>query len=121
MGRTVRRPRSIELWHLRYFVAASEHGSFRKAGAARGDSRMLVDFLAENSLLALSVMQRRSAVIVPPICTLQCDTAALAFEGASAVEIYHSLSLYMQSNEEIEDEPLGSVDASKIDQATSTA
>ena len=27
---------SIELRHLRYFIAAAEHGSFRKAGAAVG-------------------------------------------------------------------------------------
>lgn len=27
-------PQSIELRHLRYFIAAAEHGSFRKAGAA---------------------------------------------------------------------------------------
>jgi DNA-binding transcriptional LysR family regulator len=31
-----KRPRSIELRQLRYFLAASEHGSFRKAGAALG-------------------------------------------------------------------------------------
>ena len=29
-----KRPRLIELYHLRYFVAAAEHGSFRKAGTA---------------------------------------------------------------------------------------
>ena len=32
----VARSETIELRHLRYFVAAAEHGSFRKAGAAIG-------------------------------------------------------------------------------------
>lgn len=31
-----RNEQSIELRHLRYFIVAAEHGSFRKAGAARG-------------------------------------------------------------------------------------
>lgn len=33
---------SIELRHLRYFVAAAEHGSFRKAGAALGLSQSAI-------------------------------------------------------------------------------
>lgn len=33
---------SIELRHLRYFVAAAEHGSFRKAGAALGRSQAAI-------------------------------------------------------------------------------
>lgn len=33
-GGMAKRPKSIELRHLRYFLAAAEHGSFRKAGAA---------------------------------------------------------------------------------------
>ncbi|MDO5641121.1 MAG: LysR family transcriptional regulator [Paracoccus sp. (in: a-proteobacteria)] len=35
-------PESIELRHFRYFVAAAEHGSFRKAGAALGLSQSAV-------------------------------------------------------------------------------
>lgn len=35
-------PDSIELRHLRYFVAAAEHGSFRKAGAALGLSQSAI-------------------------------------------------------------------------------
>lgn len=30
----MRRTSAIELRHLRYFIAAAEHGSFRKAGVA---------------------------------------------------------------------------------------
>ena len=35
-------PDSIELRHLRYFVAAAEHGSFRKAGTALGLSQSAI-------------------------------------------------------------------------------
>lgn len=38
----VKYPDSIELRHLRYFVAAAEHGSFRKAGAALGLSQSAI-------------------------------------------------------------------------------
>jgi len=37
-----RYPGSIEFRHLRYFVAAAEHGSFRKAGAAVGRSQAAI-------------------------------------------------------------------------------
>lgn len=33
---------AIELRHLRHFVAAAEHGSFRKAGAALGLSQSAI-------------------------------------------------------------------------------
>ncbi|MGB3898047.1 MAG: LysR family transcriptional regulator [Mesorhizobium sp.] len=42
MQRMVKHSKSIELRHLRYFVAAAEYGSFRKAGAALGRSQSAI-------------------------------------------------------------------------------
>lgn len=39
---SAKRPDSIELRHLRYFVAAAEHGSFRKTGPALGRSQAAI-------------------------------------------------------------------------------
>ena len=53
-------PQKIELRHLRYFLAAAEHGSFRKAGAALGIqqssiSRRICDL---EDILGASLFQR---------------------------------------------------------------
>lgn len=42
MWEVTKYPDSIELRHLRYFVAAAEHGSFRKAGTALGRSQAAI-------------------------------------------------------------------------------
>ena len=42
MREVTKYPDSIELRHLRYFVAAAEHGSFRKAGTALGRSQAAI-------------------------------------------------------------------------------
>ena len=42
MKETAKFPDSIELRHLRYFIAAAEHGSFRKAGSSLGLSQSAI-------------------------------------------------------------------------------